>query len=99
MSIDSTTRELIADCLSRIKSGDCGAAFDLSLAFMGHLHEKDIDLNLAVVQALALLAKRHGCQEADEFLAAEWPDMESILRKRWARSGFSDPDERAGVKS
>lgn len=94
MSIDSVTRELIADCLSRIEAGDYGAAFDLSSAFMGHLHEKDIDLNLAVVQALALLAKGHGCREADEFLAAEWQDMQHILRKRWARSGFSDPEER-----
>ncbi|WP_428503151.1 hypothetical protein [Roseateles sp.] len=93
MSIDSTTRELIADCLSRIESGDYRAAFDLSSAFMGHLHEKDIDLNLAVVQALALLAKGHGCREADEFLTAEWPDMEPILRKRWARAGFSSPGE------
>jgi len=93
MSIDSTTRELIADCLSRIASGDYGAAFDLSSAFMGHLHEKDIDLNLAVVQALALLAKGHGCTEAEEFLAAEWSDIQPILRKRWARAGFGDPNQ------
>jgi hypothetical protein len=94
MSIDSTTHELIADCLSRIESGDYGAAFDLSSAFMGHLHEKDIGLNLAVIKALALLAEGHGCREAGEFLTTEWPDMEPILRKRWARAGFSDPDER-----
>ncbi|MFG6448910.1 hypothetical protein ACG0Z6_11770 [Roseateles sp. BYS180W] len=93
MSIDSTTRELIADCLARIEAGDYGAAFDLSSAFMGHLHEKDIGLNLAVVQALALLAKSQGCCEAGEFLTTEWPTMQAILRKRWARYGFSESEE------
>lgn len=93
MSIDSTTRELIADCLSRIGAGDQSAAFDLSSAFMGHLHEKDIDLNLAVIEALALLAKRHGCSEAEDFLNDEWPALQSVLRKRWVRAGFSEPTE------
>jgi hypothetical protein len=91
MSIDGTTRELIADCLSRIAAGDQEAAFDLASAFMGHLHEKDIDLNLAVIEALIVLAKKHGCREAEDFLNDEWQPLKSILRKRWARAGFNEP--------
>lgn len=90
MSIDLTTRELIADCLSRIASGEADAAFDLASAFMGHLHEKDVGLNLAVVEALATLAKVQGSTDADQFLANEWPAMQEILRKRWQRAGFTD---------
>jgi hypothetical protein len=90
MSIDTTTRELIADCLWRIATGDSSAAFDLASTFMGHLHEKDIALNLAVVEALATLAKAQGCEDAERFLADEWPEMQAILRKRWGRSGFVD---------
>ncbi len=89
-SLDSTTLELINDFLSRIELGDRNAAFDLSQAFMGHLHKKDVDLNLAVIKALVLLAKNNGCTEADEFLANEWMDMQDILRKRWSRVGFSE---------
>lgn len=90
MSIDATTRELIADCLLRITSGDTCAAFDLASAFMGHLHEKDMGLNLAVIEGLVVLAKVQGCTHAGQFLADEWSDMQMILRKRWQRAGFSD---------
>lgn len=90
MSMDATTRELIADCLSRIASGEAGAAYDLASAYMGHMHEKDIGLNLAIVEALATLSSRQGCQSAEEFLQADWSDMQILLRRRLLRAGFSD---------
>lgn len=88
MAIDSTTRELVTDCLSRIAAGDAHAAFDLVSAFMGHFQEKDIDLNLALIEGLASLAKLSGCSDAEAFLQDEWADMQLILRKRLAREGF-----------
>jgi hypothetical protein len=88
MTIDSTTRELIADCLSRIGRGDPCAALDLASVFMSHADSKDIALNLALVEGLAVLAKKQGCADANVFLQGQWTDMQSILRKRWERAGF-----------
>jgi hypothetical protein len=88
MAIDATTRELIADCLGRISRGDACAALDLASAFMSHADSRDTELNLAVVEALAVLAKNQGCADAPAFLQDQWPDMRVILRKRWARAGF-----------
>ncbi|NDZ17811.1 hypothetical protein C7T35_40205 [Variovorax sp. WS11] len=89
MSIDNTTRDLIADCLARIRNGEDCAAFDLASVFLGHAHEQDIGINLAIVEALATLASMHGCDEAGDFLKTQWADMQTILRRRLARAGFS----------
>ena len=88
MALDSTTRELIDDCLSRIANGDASAALDLASTFISHVDAKDIGLNLAIIEALASLAKIHGCSDAATFLQSQWPDMQSILKKRWQRAGF-----------
>lgn len=88
MALNSTTRELIDDCLSRIANGDASAAFDLASTFMSHADSKDIGLNLAVIEALASLAKVQGCSDAATFLQGQWPDLQSILKKRWQRAGF-----------
>jgi hypothetical protein len=90
MTVDATTKELVADCLTRISSGDAGAAFDLASAFMSHVDAKDIGINLAVVEALATLAKVQGSPDAAAFLDGQWPEMQGILRKRWRRAGFAD---------
>jgi len=89
MAVDSTTRELIADCLARISKGDACAPLDLASAFMSHADTKDVGVYLAVVEALATIAKMQGCAEADNFLQGRWPDMRAILRKRWERAGFA----------
>lgn len=89
MTIDATTRELVDDCLGRIATGDAGAAFDLASAFMSHADAKDVDLNLAIIEALATMAKLHGCAEATDFLDGQWLDMKTILGKRWRRAGFT----------
>jgi len=68
VAADSTTRELIADCLSRIETGDACAPLDLASLFMSHADTKDIGLYLAVVEALAVIAKKQGCGEAEKFL-------------------------------
>lgn len=86
--MDSTSRELIDDCLSRISNGDAYAAFDLASAFMSHADARNIGLNLVVIEALATLAKAQGCPDAVAFLDNKWPDMKDILRKRWQRAGF-----------
>ena len=88
MAVDSTTRELVADCLARISKGDACAPLDLASAFMSHADAKDIGLNLAVVEALATIAKMQGCAAAGSFLQGQWPDMQAILRKRWERAGL-----------
>lgn len=88
MTVDSTTRELIADCLARIRKGDACAPMDLASAFMSHADAKDVGVHLAVVEALALLAKKQGCPEAEKFIQGQWSDMQNILRKRWGRAGF-----------
>lgn len=88
MTVDATTRELIEDCLGRIAAGDASAAFDLASAFMSHVDAKDVELNLAIVEALATLAKLQGCADAADFLTGQWPDMKAILGKRWRRAGF-----------
>jgi hypothetical protein len=88
MAVDLTTRELIADCLTRISKGDVCAPLDLASVFMSHADAKDIAVHLAVVEALAVIAKTQGCGEADKFLEGQWPDMQDILRKRWSRAGF-----------
>jgi hypothetical protein len=88
MAVDSTTRDLIADCLARIAQGDACAPMDLASSFMSHVDAKDIGLNLAVVEALAVLAKRQGCPDATAFLEGQWPEMKAILQKRWERAGF-----------
>jgi len=89
MTVDSTTRELIADCLARIGKGDACAPMDLASAFMSHADAKDVGMHLAVVEALATIAKKQGCPEADKFLNGQWSDMQTILRKRWQRAGFT----------
>lgn len=89
MTVDSITRELVADCLVRIGKGDACAPMDLASAFMSHADAKDIGVHLAVVEALAIIAKKQGCPEAFKFLQEQWPDMQTILRKRWQRAGFA----------
>jgi hypothetical protein len=88
VAVDGTARELIADCLDRIKAGDACAPMDLASAFMSHADAKDIGLYLAVVEALAVIAKKQGCANAEEFLQKQWPGMQEIFRKRWGRAGF-----------
>jgi alkylhydroperoxidase family enzyme len=88
MELDSTTRELIADCLARISDGDACAAFDLASTFISYVSEKDIALNLAVIEALVTLAKLQGCADATAFLEGQWPAMEPILQRRWKLVGF-----------
>ena len=88
MSIDATTRNLIEDCLSRIAAGDASAGFDLASVYMGHAHEKDIGVSLAIIEGLATLAKLQGCAEAQDFLTTQWADMQIVLRKRWLRAGL-----------
>lgn len=87
-AVDVTTRELIADCLTRIAAGDARASFDLASVFMGHVEVKDVALNLVVIEALVLIAKAHGNLLANSFLREQWPDMQEILAKRWRRAGF-----------
>jgi hypothetical protein len=79
MTIDSTSRELIDDCLSRISNGNARAAFDLASAFMSHADSRDIGLNLVVVEALATLAKAKGCPEAVAFLDGQRPHLGARL--------------------
>ena len=88
MAIDATTREIIGECLSRIQTGDSCAPFDLAGLVMAHADSKDIELNLAIVEALAHAAKQRGCEAAGSFLGDEWEGMKHILRKRWARNGL-----------
>ena len=88
MTIDSTTRELIGECLAGVAKGDGLATMNLASVFMGNVDTKDIELNLAVVEALATLAKNNGCSEAADFLEGRWPSMQLILRKRWERNGM-----------
>lgn len=89
MTIDTTTREIIDQCLTRVAAGDASAAFDLASTFMAHVDAKDVEVNLAIVEALATMAKLQGCTEAADFLASQWPDMKTILGKRWRRAGFA----------
>ena len=42
-----------------------------------------------MVEALATIAEKQGCPEANKFLKGQWPDMKAILRKRWQRAGFA----------
>lgn len=88
MAISSTAREIIADCLERISKGDSCAAFDLASQVMSHADAKDIELNLAIVEALTLVSQRSGCEPAEKFLASQWKEMKEVLRKRWGRAGF-----------
>jgi hypothetical protein len=89
MSVDAITRELINDCLGRIAAGDPSAAFDLASTVMSHVDAKDVGLNLAIVESLVMLSKLQGCAEAADFLEGQWPDMKTILGKRWQRAGFT----------
>ena len=88
MTVNSTTRELVSDCLARIIKGDPCAPMDLASVFMSHVESKDVDMHLAVVEALALLSTKQGCQDADQFLKEQWSGMKEGLRGRWQRAGF-----------
>jgi hypothetical protein len=61
---------------------------DLASVFMSHVESKDVDMHLAVVEALALLSTKQGCQDADQFLKEQWSGMKEGLRGRWQRAGF-----------
>jgi len=88
MTVNSTTRELVSDCLARINTGDPCAPMDLASVFMSHVESKDVDMHFAVVEALALLSSKKGCQDADQFLKEQWSRMKEGLRGRWQRAGF-----------
>jgi hypothetical protein len=93
MTITSITREIIQDCLDRLGKGDSCAAFDLASQVMSHADEKDIELNLAIVEALALSSKNNGCEASQQFLAEQWDAMKESLRRKWARGGLINADE------
>lgn len=56
---------------------------------MSHGSAKGVDVNRAVIEALATLAKLLGCAEAAVFLDGRRSDLKTILGKRWRRAGFT----------
>lgn len=90
MSITSTTRDIISDCLTRLAKGDSCAAFDLASQVIAHADARDIGLNLAIVEALALASRNSGCDASTQFLANQWVQTKENLRRKWARGGLVD---------
>jgi len=90
MTIDATTRELVDDCLLRISKGDKSAAFDLASVFMSHVYQKDVDLNLSIIEALALLAASQDDEIINKFINTQWPVMKESVRRRLLNAGFID---------
>src|SRR3954451_2738596 len=89
MSSNDAGREIIQDCLARIKAGDPNAAMDLAREFWGRLDQKDISLNLAVIEALATISKLQGSPEAVEFLENQWLEIQWISFRRLKKYGFT----------
>lgn len=87
---DETSLEIVQDCLARISGRDAKAPFDLASSFMSHADSKNVDLYLAIVEALATISKNSGSEEAASFLQDQWPDLRSSFRRRWLRAGFVD---------
>jgi hypothetical protein len=87
---DQTSLEIVQDCLARLRAGDTNASFDLASSFMSHADSKNVDLHLAIVEALATISKDAGSKEAAAFLQDQWPDLQASFRKRWLRAGFVD---------
>lgn len=54
----------------------------------GHSETRSIELQLLIVQVLAQSAAQLGSQDAAAFLESQWPQLKTILPKRWARAGF-----------
>lgn len=87
---DETSQEVVQDCLERLRAGDPNAPFDLASSFMTHADSKNVDLYLAIVEALATVSKNSGSKEAATFLQDQWPDLKNAFRRRWLRAGFDD---------
>lgn len=81
--------QLVADCLARGLKNDPCAAFDLASLLTTHAEKRSISLMMAAVELLSHMSAQAGCEHAIDFSAERLPQMQEILRKRWARAGMS----------
>jgi hypothetical protein len=85
---DAALSLLTQQFLSSVRTGDSDAGFDLATLFLGEVPTQRIDLILAVAEALILQSAQLGSIAAQAYLRDTWPQMEQVLRGRFARRGL-----------
>jgi hypothetical protein len=71
-----------------LQSIDADALMSLATFLVGHSEVRSIELQLVVIEAIAVAANKAGSADAQKFLTEQWPALQTILPKRWARAGF-----------
>lgn len=79
------SHEFLRDCLDRIANGDPGATYDLASFWIGHVADRDPEIELGIAEGLLIQAAKLGSKDAEDYLSKTWPDMKEILRKRLTR--------------
>lgn len=87
---DAALRLLTQQFLSSVRTGESDAGFDLATLFLGDVPTQRIDLILAVAEALILQSAQLGSAAAETYLRDTWPQMEKVLRGRFARRGLQE---------
>ena len=73
-----------------LQSTDADALMSLATFLVGHSEIRSIELQLVVIEAIAAAANKAGSADAQRFLTEQWPALQTILPKRWARAGFME---------
>lgn len=81
---------LLKEFTNRVLSKDPNAGFDLAQFFWGHLPSNEVNLHLAVAEALIIQSANLGSDYAQEYFDNTWPQMKEALKKRLIRRGFED---------
>jgi hypothetical protein len=79
-----TSRAHAQECLERISSGAPDAAHELAQIFMSRVAQKDVEMFLLVIEALARQSASLGCQDAKDFLETDWPQLRPTLKRRYS---------------
>lgn len=82
--------KLLKEFSRRVSEGDPDAGFDLAQFFWGHLPSNEVNLHIAVIEALIFQSAAMGSTDSQEYLKDMWPKMKEALVKRLIRRDFKD---------
>jgi hypothetical protein len=85
------SHEHAKECLEKISAGEADGAFEFAQIFLSRIPQKDTEIFLLAVEALARQSAVLGCAEAKTFLENEWGELKPVLEKRLNREFGAKP--------
>ena len=87
---DFVDRQILEDCVKRLRNRDPDAGFDLAQYVVGELPNNDVAVLLALIEGLIRQSEQLGSSHASEYLENMWPKMRGLMIKRLIRKGCTN---------